>query len=85
MKNLKEQSINLYESTRTLLLNTEPVSKEMEKIYHPLLRNRLLELIRTCQADLLILNDLLIETMNCENEDDIEFFLQAADEGFGKD
>ena len=68
-----------------LLLNTEPVSKEIENIYHPSLRNMLLEIFRTCQADLLILNDVLIDLMDCESKDDIEYLLQAADENYRKD
>jgi hypothetical protein len=47
--------------------------------------DKLLEILRTCQADLLILNDVLIDIMNCESENDIEFLLQAANENFGKD
>jgi hypothetical protein len=83
--NLNEQANKIYESTRTILLNTEPVSKEIENISNHLLRDKLLEILRTCQADLLILNDVLIDIMNCESENDIEFLLQAANENFGKD
>ncbi|MHB8337934.1 MAG: hypothetical protein ACYDEE_11015 [Ignavibacteriaceae bacterium] len=80
--NLNEQANKIYESTRTILLNTEPVSKEIEKISYHLLRDKLLEILRTCQADLLILNDVLIDVMNCESEEDIEFLLQAANENY---
>ncbi len=74
--NLSDHANTIYESTRSLLLSTEPISKKIDEISHSKLRDRLQEIFRTCQADLLILNDFLIEIINCETEEEIEFLIE---------
>jgi hypothetical protein len=56
-------------------MNTEPVSKEIEIIPNSQLREKLFEIFRTAQSDLLILTDILFEIMNCESESDLEILL----------
>ena len=74
---MQEEIINsLYSSCREILLNTEPISKEIERITNPQLRESIKEIFRTAQTDLLILTDFLIEVMNCENESDLEMLLE---------
>jgi len=73
---MQEKIINtLYESCRLILMNTEPVSKEIEIIPNSQLREKLFEIFRTAQSDLLILTDILFEIMNCESESDLEILL----------
>ncbi len=80
MTSISEQANSIYELSRVLLINSEAISKEIEKIHHDLLKQKLLELFRTVQADLLIFNDVVIDAMECQTEEDLEFILQVADD-----
>ena len=82
MTAISEQANSIYESSRILLINTESISKEIEKIHHELLKQKLLELFRTVQANLLLFNDVVIDAMECETEEDLKFILQAADDNY---
>lgn len=73
--NLQEKLNPIYEQSRSLLLQSEPLSGQIEKIPHPQLKEKLTEIALTCQADLLILNDVLISAMECETDSDIELIL----------
>ncbi|MBA4405701.1 hypothetical protein C0389_00335 [bacterium] len=73
--NIQEELNPIFEQSRSLLLQSEPISTQIEKITHPQLKAKLREVARTCQADLLILNDVLIGAMECETDSDIELIL----------
>jgi len=81
---IPERANIIYENTRTLLINTEPIAKEISRITHPQLREELQQIFRTCQADILILNDFLIEIINCETEEEINYLLENNYELIGK-
>ena len=72
---IQEELNPIYEKTRSLLLQSEPISRQIENIPHPQLKEKLIEVAQTCQADLLILNDILISAMDCETESDLELIL----------
>ncbi len=74
--NLTDQTNAIYEKCRKMLFDIELVTKEIKKISNPRLRNRISEIFNTCQADLLILNYFLIDIMNCESVEEIEFRIQ---------
>lgn len=75
-----QSQINLlYESSRQELVNSDSLIKEITSINHPQLKERLLEITRTIQADLLILVDYLFELSNCVTDDDIEALLELHD------
>ena len=65
----------LYEECRTILINTEPISYKLDFIKQPQLREKLVEMFRTAQSDLMILTNFLYELMNCETESDIEYLI----------
>ena len=73
------QAVSVYESSRNLLINTESLQNEIEGITSPALKNRLLEMIRTVQVDFFLLNEILVEVMNCNNETEIELLLKETD------
>lgn len=66
---------NVFESTRDVLVRTELIHKEIKNISHAKLKEKLTEVTRTCQADLLILSDILIGAMECETDSDIMNYL----------
>ena len=68
--------LQLYESNRILLLKTEPITKAIEQIKNPQLKEKLIELSQTVQCDLLILTDFLYEATQCETESDIDLLLE---------
>lgn len=72
---LQEELNPIYEQSRSLLLQSEPISGQIEKVTHPQLKDKLTEVVHTCQADLLILNDVLINAMDCETDSDLESIL----------
>jgi len=73
---MKSENIqSLYETCRTILINTEPISVQLEQVNNPQLKEKLIEIFRTVQSDLMIMTDFLYELMNCESESDIEFLL----------
>jgi len=47
----------------------------LEQVNNPQLKEKLIEIFRTVQSDLMIMTDFLYELMNCESESDIEFLL----------
>lgn len=72
---LHEELDSIYEKSRSLLLQSEPIARQIEGITHPHLKEKLKDVIQSCQTDLLILNDVLIGAMECETESDIELIL----------
>jgi hypothetical protein len=70
---------NIYESTRTLLLNSEPILKLIEVFQNKNLKNRLKELLQITQTDLLVLIDFVYECTMCELDNDLDFFLNGDD------
>ena len=78
-----EKLIQIYEGVRSILLNSESISEQISKLTHTQLKERLIELNRTAQSDLLILTDFLIELMNCETESDLDFLLELTSDGLG--
>lgn len=73
LENIKQ----LYEDSRQLLLNTEPLTEKLTGIRNPQLKEALKEYIYTVQNDLLILTDLLFELFNCEDESEIKFLIET--------
>ena len=73
--NLQEELNPIYEQSRSLLIQSEPLIKQIERITHARLKTELIEISRTFQSDLLLLNDVLIGAMECQNESDIELIL----------
>lgn len=73
LENIKQ----LYEDSRQLLINTEPVNDKLNGIRNPQLKETLKEYLHTVQSDLLILTDLLFELITCEDESEIEFLIEA--------
>lgn len=71
-----EKLVQIYESVRSILLNTESISGQIATLTHSQLKERLTDLNRTVQSDLLILTDFLIEVMNCESDSDLDFLLE---------
>jgi len=70
----------LYESTRCLLLSTENIGNSVKEIKNARLKNHLTEMLNTCIADLAIINGLLFEISTCENDSDIDFLINCADD-----
>ena len=68
--------LKLYEGSRSLMVNTEPIAKAIDQITNPQLKEKLFELSRTIQCDLLILTDFLYEVAQCETESDLELLLE---------
>lgn len=77
----KEKLIQIYESVRSILMNSESISEQITLLTHSQLKERLTELTRTAQSDLLILTDFVIEAMNCETESDLDFLLELHSDG----
>ena len=73
--NMQEELNPIYEQFRSLLIQSEPLTNQIDKISSPRLKAELIEISRTFQADLLILNDVLISAMECQNESDIDLIL----------
>lgn len=73
--NIQKELNPIFEQSRSLLLQLDSLAGQIETITHPQLREKLREVARACQADLLILNDVLIEAMDCETESDIQEIL----------
>lgn len=75
---MKEQLNNLYEQTRNYLLQSEAIEQSINEIKHKRLKEHLIEMIHTCQADLLILNDFIFEASTCEDETDLDYLISCA-------
>ncbi|MBZ0180539.1 MAG: hypothetical protein K8F36_14735 [Melioribacteraceae bacterium] len=67
----------LYEDSRQLLINTEPLTERLTGIRNPQLKETLKDYVHTVQSDLLILTDLLFELITCEDETEIEFLINT--------
>lgn len=78
-----EKLIQIYESVRSVLLNSECISTQITTLTHLQLKERLTDLNRTVQSDLLILTDFLIELMNCENDSDLDYLLELTSDDLG--
>ncbi len=78
-----EKLIQIYESVRSVMLNSENITEQITTLTHSQLKERLTELTRTAQSDLLILTDFLIEAMNSETESDLDFLLELTSDGIG--
>ena len=70
-----EQANCIYEETRQILIHTESLTESIKRIANKKLKEKLLENLRTCQADILLLNELLIEVINCSDDNDIDLIL----------
>ncbi len=70
----------LYEKVRFTLLSTEAIDVSISEIRNKKLKARLDEMLKTCQADMLILAELVFELSTCFDETDIDFVLSIADE-----
>jgi len=73
--NIQKELNPIFEQSRTLLLQSEPMTNQIDKITHPQLKAKLIDVALSYQADLLILNDILISAMDCENDSEIELIL----------
>lgn len=73
LENIKQ----LYEDSRQLLINTEPLNEKLTGINNPQLKETLKEYLHTVQSDLLILTDFLFELFNCEDETEIKFLIET--------
>jgi len=71
--------LELYESTRCLLLSTENIGNIINELKNVKLKNHLSEYLNTAVADLMILSDLIFEISSCLDEDDIAYLLNCAD------
>jgi len=70
----------LYEKVRLFLINTEPIEKSISILKNKKVKAKLDEMLKTCQADMLILAELVFELSTCFDEADIDFVLSIADE-----
>ncbi len=72
---MDNELISVYERLRGMLITSELLEKEIQKIKDPKLKEKLVEMFRTVEADLLIVYDFLIEASNCESEDELKLLL----------
>ncbi len=78
-----EKLRHIYEVVRSILLNSESISTQIEAISHSQLKEILIDLNHTAQSDLLILTDFVIEAMNCDTESDIGYLLELTSNDLG--
>lgn len=70
----------LYEMTRNHLMNSEEIERSIEGLKHKRLKEHLTEMLHAFQVDLLTLSDFLFELTTCEDENDIDYLLQCAED-----
>ena len=68
---------SIFEDTRNLLQQTENISNSIKEIRNKKLNEALAAMLKTCQADLMIFLDFVIEVEGCETDSDIEELLES--------
>jgi len=68
-----------YKITRKIIEKSEATKREINKISHPQLKDKLLEALKTCQTDLLIFSDILNGAMECKTENELLSYLDLND------
>lgn len=75
MENFKE--LNLYEDVRSILMQTERIQNSVQEIKHKHLQESLSNMLKNCQADLMVLLDIAYEIKLCETDSDIDELLEC--------
>lgn len=75
-----EKLNSLYELTRTYLIHSEAIEQGINELKNKRLKEHLIEMLHTCQADILIINDFLFEASTCEDETDLNYLINCAAE-----
>ncbi len=74
MENFRD--LNLYKDARSILMQTERIKDSIQEIKHKQLQESLLDMLKTCQADLMILLDTVYQVEQCETDSDLNEFLE---------
>ena len=75
MENISD--LNLYEDVRSILMQTERIKDSIQEIKHKQLQESLSDMLKTCQADLMVLLDTAYELELCEGDSDIDELLEC--------
>jgi hypothetical protein len=62
----------VYEDCRQLILSTGRIEENISEIKNLKLKNKMLDMIKTVQADLMISIEFIYEVMQCDTETDLE-------------
>lgn len=71
---------NLYETTKRLMTNIADMEADLKKIRNQKLRHHLEEMQKCCIVEVMLMSDFLFEVSTCENQDEINFLVEAVTE-----
>ena len=71
------EKLNLYEEVRNILLQTERIQNQIAELKHKRLYEVLSEMLKTCQADLMVFLDTVYELEQCESDSEINELMES--------
>jgi len=78
-----EKLNNLYEVTRNYLMRSDAIEQRINELKNKRLKGKLIEMLRTLQADALVISSFILDCSLCEDNSDIDSLIDcAADDDF---
>jgi len=75
-----EKLNSLYENTRQHLQQTETLEQEINELKNKRLKEKLIVMLRTLQADALVISSFILDCSLCEDDSDIDSLIDCADD-----